>query len=137
MGYRFTIDPGRKMVSTTVTDALLDSDPGEYLAEVLAHPDYGPGYSALVVCRDVKLGAFTVSGVRRLVDSTRRAERDLGATRVAIVASQPVVYGMARMYQMLREAPYELRVFRDLAGAEAWLGCEHRDHAPDAPQRPG
>jgi hypothetical protein len=45
-----------------------------------------------------------------------------GARR-AIVVGSDVVYGMARMYQILRDtAPDHLEVFRDLASNVAWLG---------------
>ena len=56
--------------------------------------------------------------LHRLLDA---AEELLDGTCVAIVAPQPAVFGIARMYQLLRDPPYEVRVFRELAKAEAWL----------------
>ena len=44
-------------------------------------------------------------------------------SRIAIVASEDVVFGLGRMYQAFRgEETVQLEVFRDAADARAWLG---------------
>jgi hypothetical protein len=129
MPITFVIDPSKRAVYTTVTGALLEADPIQYLSDLLTHPDYTPGLSALVVCREVEAGQYSAAAVRRLARFTRDAESQLAGSRVAIVADQPLVYGLARMYQLLREAPYQLQVFRERAQAEAWLGCAPADAA--------
>ena len=63
-----------------------------------------------------------------LVEHARRAAENIddaleGGARVAIVATQDEFFGLARMYEMLREqSPVECQVFRSLAEAEQWLG---------------
>jgi hypothetical protein len=53
------------------------------------------------------------------------------AVRLAVVAPQEVMFGMARLYAAHREpSPMEVRVFRDRAEALAWLGLDPRE--PDA-----
>jgi hypothetical protein len=57
--------------------------------------------------------------------------RDLGAlnpwgqgARRAVVVASDYAYGMARMYQMIREPSQdELEIFRGLEHALDWLGC--------------
>jgi hypothetical protein len=47
-----------------------------------------------------------------------------GARRALVVTSD-VVFGMARMYQILRdESPDELEIFREMDGALQWLGVD-------------
>lgn len=53
---------------------------------------------------------------------TRTAKRMRNSIRVALVAPAPHQFGVARMFQSLLTNPQvELQVFRDLAGAEAWV----------------
>lgn len=56
-------------------------------------------------------------------DVSERVDRKIGSgARMAIVALQPEFFGLARMYQALRDAsPVEVEVFRSHAEAEAWL----------------
>ena len=52
----------------------------------------------------------------------RKATRFPNAFKSAIVAPQPVQMGFARMYQALSKHPQiTIRIFTDLATAEAWL----------------
>lgn len=121
MPITFSIEPSMKTVYTTVTGRLFDEDPIRYLTDVLAHPAYRPGSSALVICKQVELGSFSVQAVRRFAEFTREASQELKDSRVAVVAHQPAVYGLVRMYHLLREPEYEFRVFRQLSEAETWL----------------
>jgi hypothetical protein len=121
MPITFSIEASERTMYTTVTGPLLDADPVRYLSDVLRHPAYCPGLSALVVCKNVEAGGLSTSALRRCVAFTREMEQAFGDARVAVVADQPVVYGLARMYQLLRSPPYELQVFRERSGAEAWL----------------
>lgn len=97
MPITFTIDSAKNLVHTTITGALLDSDPVQYMQAVLEHPDYRQGVSALIVCRDVRLGTLSSPAIRRLAQFSRGAELQLDGTCVAIVAAQPAVFGIARM----------------------------------------
>ncbi len=48
-------------------------------------------------------------------------------SRRAVVAEKDGMFGMARMYQLLREAhekPDQVQVFRDMAEARRWLGLD-------------
>jgi hypothetical protein len=121
MPFTFSIDSSERRVYTTVSGPVLDADPIRYLSELLDHPDYRPGFSALVVCRNIRLGAFSSGAVRRLAEFTRETEAEFRGSRVAVAADQLAAYGLARMYHLLRDPPYELQVFRERSGAEAWL----------------
>lgn len=55
--------------------------------------------------------------------ATRRAGHYRGApVKSAILAANPLAFGMARMYeQLMRRTPIEVRVFGRLSSAAAWL----------------
>ncbi len=84
-------------------------------------------------------GETQVSGIvdtRRLVDLnvtsetirqiTRLAEANdplFEGSRWAVVADKDVMFGMARMYAIIRDgAPFEIRVFREIDAARDWFG---------------
>ena len=72
-----------------------------------------------------------LSGIERIAlqsETVRKAAAvfkplSMNLTRkVAIVAPRDEIYGVARMYQLLRtSSPSELNVFRTAAGANEWL----------------
>ncbi len=121
MPISFSIEPSTNTVYTTITGPLLDADPVIYLSEVLEHPDYRPGMSALVVCENVEIGSFSTPAVRLFAEFTRGAEKEFSGSRIAVVAPQLVFYGIVRMYQLLRDPPYQFAAFRELDEAKSWL----------------
>jgi len=66
----------------------------------------------------------TTDFVHRMADAFGRYSSQIGSARVAIVVSNDVNYGMARMTQMLAEAQtptITIRAFRKFEDAERWL----------------
>jgi hypothetical protein len=60
-----------------------------------------------------------------------RVDPRLESGKFAIIAPRDFLFGMARMYQILRdESPVEVRVFRDRGEAELWLGITDDDPPP-------
>jgi hypothetical protein len=84
------------------------------------------------------LGLFDLSdvtGVDVAAESVRDAARRAGeyvdsrldGGKLAIVAPRDLLFGMARMYEILRgDSPVEVRVFREREEAESWLGITNR-----------
>jgi hypothetical protein len=64
---------------------------------------------------------FDREQIRRIAQTARELPKP-ESLRVAIVASDDLVYGLSRMYEAFREDPHtELRVFRSKADAAVWL----------------
>lgn len=64
-----------------------------------------------------------------------RAQNDvdprLDSGRFAIIAPRDFLFGMARMYEILRsDSPVEVRVFRDRPEAVQWLGIAENEPNP-------
>lgn len=83
----------------------------------LAHPDHRPGMGVLHDWRGMRTSPSTAE-----IEARARYGAGLGPIRWALVVPSDVGYGMGRMAEILTERPpIELRTFRDLGEAEAWL----------------
>jgi hypothetical protein len=127
----YRIDKDVRLEVATFLGRVEDPQMLDYVRRLVADPDHDPTMDTLVDLRGVEEVEVTTEGVRALSDLVsqmgrrlRRSRADRPA-RVALLADRPVTYGVSRMYETFREAagaPYEIRVFRDLDAARAWVG---------------
>jgi hypothetical protein len=69
---------------------------------------------------------FDISGARRA------AAANLSHFRTAIIAPEPLAFGMARMYEtLMHRSNNEVSVFWEPASAAAWLGVPEKAVQPD------
>jgi hypothetical protein len=94
-------------------------------------PQFRSDFRELVDARKVTVLHVSPAGIREIATSNPYSS----AARRAIVVSSEVAFGMARMYEMMRDpSPDEVQVFREYASALEWLGVSERelpDHAPE------
>jgi hypothetical protein len=98
-------------------------------SEILAHvralsidPRFVPNFHQLANLRDVEDVEVTASTIRELARLNPYGE----GSRRAVVVTSDLLFGMARMYQILRDEPAdELEIFRKLDDALRWLGVLH------------
>lgn len=88
-----------------------------YVRTVMVDPAYATASCDLFDMRGVDL-ALTGGGIRTVTELIRASR--LSSPKVAIVADAPAAYGMARMFEILRD-DIEVRVFQDTDEALAWL----------------
>jgi hypothetical protein len=105
----------------TVTDAELMST----FHDLYQDPRHRMGMGELTDCRRVERVEITGEGLQRLAEATARLldGREI-AWNVAVVVSaeSDLMFGLSRMYELLREGSSEhVRVFRDIDAAERWL----------------
>ncbi len=125
MPISYRIDEEKGLVLTTATGALTDSDILQLKASLLADPRWKPGMRELSDVRAIDRLEVTTDGVTQMMLQDTGAAAALASYRLAIVVSHQVVYGMARMYQMLTEHNVpNVRVFRDIEEAKRWLEVE-------------
>jgi hypothetical protein len=105
---------------------VVDADPVDHLQSVLARPEYRPGLTALVLCEDVQLRGFSTRSVGRLVKFTQEVDSQLENARVAIVTTQRPVYGLLRMFQLIRRPSFELALFKEAQTARRWLASPRK-----------
>ena len=82
-------------------------------------PDFEPDFSQLFDCRGIVKIKITSDAVRLITTKSPFSRK----ARRAIVADMDLVYGLARMYQMMMR-DYEVNVFRDIDEACRWLGID-------------
>ena len=125
---RFSIDADVRTRVAEFTGTVDDAELLGSYAELTTNPDYDESLDDLVDLRGLERLDVSSESIRRLVSMFTPLDGVAPNTRLAIVAPRDDVFGMARMYQILRsDAPEEIAVFRDRAEADAWLaGHRHR-----------
>jgi hypothetical protein len=134
MPIEYTIDVARGLIHTRGWDYIGDKEYRAYIANLFADPAVRPGMKQLTDWRAVTQVDVSAETMRATAETVRafveRQHHQPNFTnyRLAIVVAQTVVYGMARMYQILSEEhdPH-IGVFRDIDEARAWLGLAPSD----------
>jgi hypothetical protein len=123
MPISYTIDSDRHRVVVRLTGTVRDQDLFSTFNELYNDPRHQIGMPELTDCRELERAEITGAGLEALARMTAaKLDPAQKPWRVAIVAPKTVVYGLARMYELLREgSPEHVEVFRDLAAAEQWL----------------
>jgi len=113
----------------------LTDDDLKRVREQLATPAFvNAGAPVLLDFTEVRDIACTGDVVRELGRTARAGAR----VRLAIVATRPAVFGMARMFQTLaQEHLTDLEVCRDVDEALAWLGAAARTRLASAESSEG
>ena len=119
MPISYRIDPDARLVRTVANGVLTDAELRVHKDQLAADPAFETGMHQLSDVRVIERLDVSADGVRSLVaHDARHAERFAGH-RMAIVASEDVVFGMARMYQTMSSV--EVGVFRTVDEALAFL----------------
>jgi hypothetical protein len=122
MPITYRIDRQRGIVWTHVTGVLTDAVLLAHKRRLVNDPDFQPGMRELSDVRAIERLEVTPKGISRFVAQDKTDASHLGDHRLAIVASENVVYGMARIYQALSDdSPSNVMVFRNPAEAKTWL----------------
>ena len=131
MPISYRIDPARNLIFTTASGILTDDDILELKRRLTADPEFNADMRELSDVRAVTDLRVTTQGVRRMVALDSMHSSRLDGYRLAIVAGEDAIFGMARMYQMLTEdnVPH-VAVFRDPDTATRWLGIATGGEAP-------
>ena len=116
-----TLDRKRGIRVTTITGVVRRDELLDAYAVIVGDPEFSAATRGLVDLRHGSVDELTTVDVQtfaHLPALPRQSEM-----RLAVVATDPVAYGMSRMYAMFRENTLagEARVFRDYDEAMSWL----------------
>jgi hypothetical protein len=124
MPVSYSIDTSARLVRLHYDGSPTYREAVVLIISILSDPDFRPGFDIIADRRGVP--APTSQYVRSLLEFAYR-HRLLGESRFALVVDTAASFGMARMAQLIGDGePTPIRIFIDLAEAEAWLGV--RDH---------
>ncbi len=130
MPIEYRIDQEHSLVRFEVSDPLEPAQIAGTVQRLLADPELRPGLRILSDHTNLDTPA-TTKMVKTLPAFLEQLGNNLGRFRCALVVSTTVSYGMGRMAEAYAEDGLaEVRVFRSLDEAEAWLGVSA--NAPDA-----
>jgi hypothetical protein len=115
----YKIDGAHKLVLSTASGVFTLADALAHHDQLLKDPDFDPRYSQLVDFTHTTKVELSAEDVRKL------AERRVfwSCSRRAILAGGDLLFGLARMFEMLRENSGDegIRVFRRLDDALDWI----------------
>ncbi len=116
----YVIDTQRRTVFSSATGISNTAEIMEHQRKLLADPAFVPDFNQLFDLRDLQSHTATTSDLQLM------AQQEVfgPGSRRAIVVSKDVHYGMARMFEMMRQGPEKIAVFRDIDEARRWLGLE-------------
>jgi hypothetical protein len=115
----YKIDTLHRLVTTIGTGVLTLNDCVDHQRGVAADPDFDPMFSQLMDLTQVTSVALTTEDVRQLARTVLFSQH----SRRALLASSDEVFGMARMFGILRDTEGEtgINVFRSRDEAMLWL----------------
>jgi len=128
------IDEERNLVVARISGPVEPAAVLKHLETLRGDGRLRPGYRSLVDLSDALPGPG-VDGdfVRQVAERARHQADAMEPARVAVLAPSDVIFGLARMYASLVEAPQRnVRVFRDDHSARRWL-CGDDAPEQDAP----
>ena len=119
------IDHERRRVVGVAAGTLEDRDLFAYQKEAGRYTDYDEVFDGTAVDR---LRDITSSSLKKLADVAAAADRADRNTKLVIIASQDIHFGLGRMYGSLREcSPHATKksaVFHTWEEAEQWLAAK-------------
>jgi len=113
------VDRTRRIVILGVSGELDDEGLLRLVAELQKDPEVTPNFALLIDLREASGLAVTGNGVRALVAQPLVLSP---ISRRAVVVPTDLGFGMARMYEILREhRGGGIRAFRDFDEAQRWV----------------
>ena len=100
MSVRLTVDVHQKVVIVTFAGEVSDTDLIEIGPLTNSHPLFDPNFSEIVDFTEVTGGSISAAAVQTLARRTSIYNR---ASKHVVVAPQPHVFGLTRMYQVYAE----------------------------------
>ena len=124
MPITYTIDKQRRFIQRVISGTVTSDEILASLTEILKHPDYQPGMKSLTDLRSIQHYA-SPGDVRQIANFIIGRSEEVRGGKAAIVVSQDVSFGMARMLELLTESStLSIGVFREMQEAYEWLGIE-------------
>jgi hypothetical protein len=124
MPVAYTYDEEQGLLTTTFEGAVTDDELEQHVREVSGDPRVGPGVRELIDLRAVTKVKVTVKGLRYVIANDRKFADKFKDERQAVVTTNDLIYGMARMYQMMSNVnagPSTIKIFREYDAAMTWL----------------
>ena len=117
------IDSSLGVVFSTFQGVVTSEDILAQVESFKNDPAFQPSFNHLIDTRGTTRFDVSIADIRVVSSHSTFNEK----SRRAVVAEDTEMYGVGRVYQILREdqgRPDQVRVFRDMAEARRWLGLD-------------
>jgi len=121
MPIKTVIDPAHKVVLTTCTGVVTISEVAEACMQMVRDPAFDPGFSHLNDLTGISELHLSAAELKHFV--TQRLDPFSEGAKRVFVASEPLVFGMTRMYENLINLS-NLVVVRSMEEGRRLLGLE-------------
>ena len=121
MTYR--IDPNASLLFVTGTGVITQSERIAALLAWMKDPAFKPSLDTFCDFSDTN-STPTLSELRELIAIVQEHAVEIGPTKVAILTSKPITFGIARVFEALADAeatPLQMKVFFGQQAAWQWL----------------
>ena len=124
MPITYQLKPDENLVILVHVGAVTDDEFLSFYQALYEDTRFDVSFNMLV---DLRQAESSVRGAGTLKESAEFMRRQYVSTTarpmIAVVASEDISFGLARMYEMFsEEVPWEFEVFRAINAASAWLG---------------
>ena len=124
MPITYQLKPDENLVILVHVGAVTDDEFMSFYKALFEDTRFDVLFNMLV---DLRQAESSVRGAGTLKESAEFMRRQYVSTtarpKIAVVASEDISFGLARMYEMFsEEVPWEFEVFRAVDAALAWLG---------------
>ena len=113
------------LIRTHMWGEVRDEDIDAHTFKLLKDTRLTPPISEIIDTFDVVKLNITSKSLKNVADGARVNTERFAGHRTAIVAATDVIFGMARMYEMLSDvagSPVKIAAFRNIEDAKTWLG---------------
>ncbi|MBN2003944.1 MAG: hypothetical protein JXA21_11370 [Anaerolineae bacterium] len=132
MAIKYRIDQMMSIVYVNLTGEVSDAEFTNAIEMLLHDPKYCPGIDSMIDFRAIERFDVSPQTIHQALAIVSNTLDDYPYPwRMAIVAPSSHVYGISRVYQILREGSMEeVGVFRDAESAREWLGLPEGEVKP-------
>lgn len=115
----YKIDRENRLVMSIASGTITMAEALDHHQKLRSDPDFDPAFSQLLDVSHVTKIELTTEDVRRLAQAAMFSS----TSRRAILVSSDTAFGLARMFEILRESAGDtgIEVFRDLDEALDWV----------------
>jgi hypothetical protein len=121
MPLTYQIDPQAGIIEVRGAGVITHAEYVDGLMSWMIDPLFRPGLDGLCDFTAAE-STPTMADLRELIDLVARHTAYVGRVKVAIIASKPITFGVAREFASLAEAThFEVQLFGDRDSAMSWL----------------
>lgn len=121
--FRQIVDPANRCIFMERSGDYSGGHLNHSVSEMLADPNYEPGFNFLVDARNMDYTGASYSVLTKFTNAWEALDMQMGPSRMAFVHANTMNFGVSRQSQIVFETPQVIRhPFYEMPEALEWLG---------------